>query len=254
MRGAPGGRFGTETGETMTPHRLSAHSDLACAVLGCWPGPRRLVGERRRNSRRRRATRRSPVPDFPRPDRPGIEPIPARRRANPLQRIDSRRRLRPADHPHVRDARPGELSQPQQSGPPPGSPQAVCMTFPRCARTPRRARCSHPGGRRAQGRRARRSARCSRASRLKEAQDAQVPGDQPDALRRAARRPSPSIKANHAKTIQIRNQVCSAAPVAAPAGPSFSDALGGPIIADDTSAKQPGRGTFDTLTGNALSR
>ena len=33
-----------------------------------------------------------------------------------------------------------------------------------------------------------------------------------------------------------------------------SDALGGPIIADDSSAKQPGRGTFDTLTGNVLSR
>ena len=34
-------------------------------------------------------------------------------------------------------------------------------------------------------------------------------------------------------------------------GPTLSDALGGPIIADDTSAKQPGTGTFDTLTGNA---
>ena len=63
-----------------------------------------------------------------------------------------------------------------------------------------------------------------------------------------------AAKANHTKTLQIRNQVCSAAPAAA-AGPSLSDALGGPIIADDTTAKQPGRGgTFDTLTGNALSR
>jgi hypothetical protein len=61
------------------------------------------------------------------------------------------------------------------------------------------------------------------------------------------------VKTNHAKTVQIRNTVCSAGP-SAPAGPTLSDALGGPIIADDTSAKQPGRGTFDTLTGNALQR
>jgi hypothetical protein len=60
------------------------------------------------------------------------------------------------------------------------------------------------------------------------------------------------VKQNHAKTVQIRNTVCSAAPAAA-AGPSLSDALGGPIIADDQSVKT-GRGTFDTLTGNALQR
>jgi hypothetical protein len=57
------------------------------------------------------------------------------------------------------------------------------------------------------------------------------------------------VKQNHAKTVQIRNTVCSAAPAAA--GPSLSDALGGPIIADDTSARS-GRSVFDTLTGNAL--
>jgi hypothetical protein len=62
-----------------------------------------------------------------------------------------------------------------------------------------------------------------------------------------------AAKASHAKAVQIRNNVCSAGP-AAPTGPTLSDALGGPIIADDTSAKQPGRGTFDTLTGNVLSR
>jgi hypothetical protein len=70
--------------------------------------------------------------------------------------------------------------------------------------------------------------------------------------------PAEAIKAaktNHDKTLRIRNQVCSAAPAAAPPGPSLSDALGGPIIADDTTTKQPGRGgTFDTLTGNVLSR
>jgi hypothetical protein len=61
------------------------------------------------------------------------------------------------------------------------------------------------------------------------------------------------VKSNHAQTLRIRDTVCSAAP-AGPAAPTLSDALGGPIIADDQSAKLPGRGTFDTLTGNALQR
>jgi hypothetical protein len=63
------------------------------------------------------------------------------------------------------------------------------------------------------------------------------------------------LKGSHANTIRIRNQVCSAAPAGGPAAaPTLSDALGGPLIADDESAKKPGRGTFDTLTGNVLSR
>jgi hypothetical protein len=60
------------------------------------------------------------------------------------------------------------------------------------------------------------------------------------------------VKANHARTLEMRKAVCSAGP-AAPAGPSLSDALGAPIIADDTSARRGG-GTFDTLTGNVLGR
>jgi hypothetical protein len=60
------------------------------------------------------------------------------------------------------------------------------------------------------------------------------------------------IKTNHAGSIRIRNQLCSAAPAAAQ-GPSLSDALGGPIIADDTTAKK-GHGIFDTLTGSPLAR
>jgi hypothetical protein len=63
-----------------------------------------------------------------------------------------------------------------------------------------------------------------------------------------------SMKTNHAATIKIRNVVCSAAPAGPSAVPTLSDALGGPIIADDQSAKLPGRGTFDTLTGNALQK
>ena len=62
------------------------------------------------------------------------------------------------------------------------------------------------------------------------------------------------VKTNHAATIRIRNAVCSAAPAGPSAVPTLSDALGGPIIADDQSAKLPGRGTFDTLTGNALQK
>jgi hypothetical protein len=62
------------------------------------------------------------------------------------------------------------------------------------------------------------------------------------------------VKGNHANTVRIRNNVCSTAPTGPAPGPTLSDALGGPIIADDESAKKPGRGTFDTLTGNVLSR
>jgi hypothetical protein len=61
------------------------------------------------------------------------------------------------------------------------------------------------------------------------------------------------VKANHSQTVRVRNQVCSAGPAAA-SGPSLSDALGAPIIADDADATKPGCGTFDTLTGNVLSR
>ena len=82
----------------------------------------------------------------------------------------------------------------------------------------------------------------------------EVPGNQPESLRRAAERSSRRSRPNHAKTVQIRKHVCSAVRAGAARGPTLSDALGGPIIADDTSAKQPGRGTFDTLTGNALQR
>ncbi len=58
------------------------------------------------------------------------------------------------------------------------------------------------------------------------------------------------VKAAHARTQQIRRQVCAAP--AAPRGPSLSDALGGPILSDEP--PKPGRGTFDTLTGSALGR
>lgn len=66
-----------------------------------------------------------------------------------------------------------------------------------------------------------------------------------------------NIKANHAKTIEVRNKVCSANPTAAaPRAPSLSDALGTSSRLPDTSSSQTQRGgaTFNTLTGNALQR
>jgi hypothetical protein len=63
------------------------------------------------------------------------------------------------------------------------------------------------------------------------------------------------MKVNHAKTIKTRNQVCNAAlPAAgAPRAPSLSDALNTPRVPDASTTKS-GRGTFDTLTGNPLTR
>ncbi len=61
------------------------------------------------------------------------------------------------------------------------------------------------------------------------------------------------VRSNHSNTIRIRNQVCSSAPSGPPPGPTLSDALGGPVIANDPTVNK-GRGTFDTLTGNVLSR
>jgi hypothetical protein len=53
---------------------------------------------------------------------------------------------------------------------------------------------------------------------------------------------------NHNKTVQIRNAVCSTGP--APAAPRLGDAFSTPPMPDT----RPGRGTFDTLTGNPLQR
>ncbi|MEW6449401.1 MAG: hypothetical protein AB1490_02030 [Pseudomonadota bacterium] len=60
-----------------------------------------------------------------------------------------------------------------------------------------------------------------------------------------------TVKGSHARTLQMRTAVCSAAP--RPAGPSLSDALSSPIL-PDAEDKKPGRGTFDTLTGSPLAR
>jgi hypothetical protein len=142
-----------------------------------------------------------------------------------------------------------------QSGPPGGSipsnsPQAVCMTFPPIRDDAQKGAAAIQA---ASNRKASREEVCPlfKSFAAKEAKLVKflathqaTCGVPPQAVKEA--------RTNHARTLQIRNQVCASGP-AVPAGPSLSDALGGPIIADDTSVK-PGRGTFDTLTGNALAR
>jgi hypothetical protein len=65
------------------------------------------------------------------------------------------------------------------------------------------------------------------------------------------------VSANHAKTVKTRDQICAVGPTAGPArptGPGLSEALGtarGPGGPQDSA---PSGGTFDTLTGNVLSR
>jgi hypothetical protein len=59
----------------------------------------------------------------------------------------------------------------------------------------------------------------------------------------------------HAQTLTARKNICAAGPAgpAGPAAPSLSDALGtNRLPVPDGS--QGGRGTFDTLTGNAIAR
>ena len=59
------------------------------------------------------------------------------------------------------------------------------------------------------------------------------------------------VRGQHARSQQMRKQVCSAGGGPA-AGPSLSDVLGGPMLPDEK--PKPGRGTFDTLTGSPLAR
>src|SRR5262249_7799340 len=63
------------------------------------------------------------------------------------------------------------------------------------------------------------------------------------------------MKAGHSHAEEIGKQVCDAAAMGPrPTGPSLSDALGtSPTVPDGTN-KRRGSSTFDTLTGNALSR
>lgn len=65
------------------------------------------------------------------------------------------------------------------------------------------------------------------------------------------------MKANHSKTLQTRDRICSAnaGPAAAPPAPSLSDALGTSRVPGGTGTNvQKGGGTFNTLTGNPIAR
>jgi hypothetical protein len=148
---------------------------------------------------------------------------------------------------------PGSPQRPQASGfPPPGGDQSVCATFPAIRSEAEKGALAI---RAAGERKAEREEVCNlfKVFTAKEAKvvkfldtNQRVCGVPPQAVKVA--------KANHSKSLEVRNKICSAGPSGPPPGPSLSDALGGPIIADDAAAKQPGRGTFDTLTGNVLAR
>jgi len=58
----------------------------------------------------------------------------------------------------------------------------------------------------------------------------------------------------HGKAAQIGKQVCDAAEHPRPTGPSLSDALNSAPILPDADNTKTGRGTYDTLQGNALTR
>ena len=64
-----------------------------------------------------------------------------------------------------------------------------------------------------------------------------------------------NLKTSHVDHVQLRTRVCNAAaqPRSAP-GPSFSDVLGSPTLPDNTTTTRAGGSTFDTLSGNALTR
>jgi hypothetical protein len=144
----------------------------------------------------------------------------------------------------------GRQAAPSGAFPPPSGNQQVCATFPGIRDAAEKSMMAIQA---ASERKASREEVCPlfrtfavREARLVNflAKNQATCGVPPQAVKEA--------RANHARTIQIRNQVCAAGP-SAPSGPSLSDALGGPIIADDTSVKR-GHGTFDTLTGNPLAR
>jgi hypothetical protein len=63
------------------------------------------------------------------------------------------------------------------------------------------------------------------------------------------------MKTNHAKTVEVRNKICSTPAQAGPPPPSLSDALGTSRIPDPTASQgRRGGGTFDTLSGSSLGR
>ena len=163
--------------------------------------------------------------------------------------------------------RPGGFSGgPAQGGFGGRPPKAGLAVPPAAAARPRRRRCActfpsireevekGAAGIRAAGeRKATREEVCPlfKAFAVKEAKLVKFLETNQKTLRRAAERHHPG-QAEPRQDHPDPQQRVQRGPAGA-AGPTLSDALGGPVIADDTSAR-PGRGTFDTLTGNALQR
>ena len=58
----------------------------------------------------------------------------------------------------------------------------------------------------------------------------------------------------HGKASHVGKQVCDAAEHPQPTGPSLSDALNSAPVLPDADNTKTGRGTYDTLQGNALAR
>lgn len=61
-----------------------------------------------------------------------------------------------------------------------------------------------------------------------------------------------NAKVENSRTLTMRKQACTAQPASA-ATPSLSDVLGSPIL-PETQSNKPDMGTFNTLTGNPLTR
>lgn len=64
------------------------------------------------------------------------------------------------------------------------------------------------------------------------------------------------LKTAHGQSLDLRKKVCAVAQQQPqrPAGPSLSDALGTSRLPDPSASTKPGRNTFDTMTGNVLTR
>jgi hypothetical protein len=62
-----------------------------------------------------------------------------------------------------------------------------------------------------------------------------------------------AAKTGHEQTLKFRTLACAEAPAAKPKAPTLSDAIGTPSVDSATNTKT-GRGTLDTLNGNALAK
>ena len=198
--------------------------------------PPRPVRTRRRRSparfRRRPASRSSQSSPFPPPPGPGSSsspvrfPPPGQSSAVPRHRRARSRRV----------GRGRVLRRLVRNR----HPCACNSSDPRAGRKGRRR---HQNRQRPQGH-ARRNLRAVHQIRGFGRQDGEVPGDQSEASAVCRRMRSSKSEANTPRSLQIRKQVCSRGPGRRRA-PSLSDALGGPVLADEK--PKPGRGTFDTL-------